>query len=472
LPQNIQSDAVLSPVEPTIDRQADGLCLSGAAVQPATNDLLQPVLVAACGRSGSTALMALLSTAPQIAMGREYPFEHRYLTRLAKAATLIDRWSHGFGFSDDQMFNFENNIGADETGRLKEAALLRTCLPRQSKVRETLIRQWRFLTPSLRASAAASLYAEKVPAWMPAQVRRCFPALTLYLLRDPRDVFLSANMFVQRRNNFGFGRGPNDSDLDHARNLTHEYLGFFENHRADCQRQDAALVTYRELVLDPDGVSERLNLLLKTNIAPGAAPSDFLAGHRTSASLDQSLDRWKKERLAPQIAAFFERHLREPMTALRCEFSQPRSDDLLQCDFTQPKAQKFAISQAVASQGSLSPAGADGLRMTITGEDLYFSLPRSEPFAAAAVQEVWMSLSGDVGDHCSVYWRNRDNAFSEERSIHVPHYGGTHWRVVRFPIGKHPQWKGQIAELRVDPLNGERPAAPKTGHLRWVRLVG
>jgi hypothetical protein len=456
----------------TAQRNATNSPVAGFATRPAMDDLLQPVLVSGCGRSGSTAMMALLGTAPQIAMVREYPFEHRYLTRLAKAATLIDRLGQGIGFSDEQLFNFEDYGGYSEPGKLKEFALLSACLPRQSRVRETLTRQWGLLTPSLKASAPeARLYAEKVTAWVPALVRRCFPTFTLYLFRDPRDVFLSANEFIARRNNYGFGRAPGDSDLDHARNLAHEYLSFFENYRADSQRPETALVTYPELVLDPEGLSERLNGLLKTSVAPASAPTEFLDGHRTSPNLGQSIDRWKKQPLAPEIVTLFEQSLHEPMTTLGFEFSQPRNETPMECDFTRDPAQKIAIPRAIASQGSWTPAGKDGLRLTITGEDLHIVLPEFKRFAAATVQEVWMSLTGDVGDHCSVYWRNPDNGFSEERSIHVSHNGGTHWRVVRLPVGKHPQWKGQIAELRVDPLNGERPATPQTGYLRWVRLV-
>ena len=268
------------------------------------------------------------------------------------------------------------------------------------------------------------------------------------------------------------GRHAGDSDLDHARNLAHEYLGFFENYRADCQRSDTLLIKYRELVEDPCGLSERLNGLLGTSVSQSGDPTEFLKGHRTSASLAQSLDRWQKERLSPKVAAFLEQHLREPMTVLGCEFAQSQSDGVLGCDFTQLAGQKLPIPATVASQGSLSAAGNDGLQLTVTGDDLNFLVPGIKPFAATDINEVWMCLAGDVGDHCSIYWRNPRGGFSEEQSMHVSHNGGTHWRVVRFLVGKHPQWKGQIAELRVDPLNGERPATPRTGHLRWLRLVG
>ena len=243
-------------------------------------DFLRPILVAANGRSGSTALMALLGTAPQVAMQHVYPFEHRYLTNVAKAAIVrdrwFDRWSQWIGFNDQQLNNFEDSTGFDRRAILKESEFLSMCLPPRPKARETLIHQWRLLVPHLRAFAGDPvLYAEKVPSWMPAFVRRCVPTFTLYLFRDPRDVFLSANKFMAQRNYLSFGRARGDSDLDHARNLAHEYLGFFENYRADRHRPDTTSVTYRELISDSAGLAQRLNQMLETEIVPNSSASEF-----------------------------------------------------------------------------------------------------------------------------------------------------------------------------------------------------
>lgn len=132
---------------------------------------------------------------------------------------MTDRYSQGSGFSDEQIVNFDDSAGFKGRGRQKESSLLQACLP-TSNVRETLIRQWRLLTPGLKASAAgARHYAEKVPFWLPSLVRRCFAGFTVYLFRDPRDVFLSANKFMTRRNYLSFGRTAGDSDLNHARHL-------------------------------------------------------------------------------------------------------------------------------------------------------------------------------------------------------------------------------------------------------------
>ena len=54
---------------------------------------LTPILVAGYGRSGTTALMALLGSDPRVAFDRRHPYENRYLTYQTKFALLSAR--HG-----------------------------------------------------------------------------------------------------------------------------------------------------------------------------------------------------------------------------------------------------------------------------------------------------------------------------------------------------------------------------------------
>ena len=77
---------------------------------------------------------------------------------------------------------------------------------------------------------------------MPAAVRNALPTRTLYLLRDPRDVYLRLfNAFNLRLWSLGIGRGPDDTDLDLARHLAYCCLVYNENlHLADRDRPDRA----------------------------------------------------------------------------------------------------------------------------------------------------------------------------------------------------------------------------------------
>ena len=99
-----------------------------------------------------------------------------------------------------------------------------------------------------QATPGAAFYAEKVPHWLPPLARECFPAYTIYLFRDPRDIYLSANAFMRKRGSCGFDRSPADTDLDYARTLAHRLLSYFENYLMDRQRQDCLMVKYEEMI--------------------------------------------------------------------------------------------------------------------------------------------------------------------------------------------------------------------------------
>src|SRR5439155_26715067 len=69
---------------------------------------LAPILIAGCGRSGTTALTELLATDPRTAFDRRYPNENRYLTYLAKFALLTGRPGDGPYVNSVQLCTFED----------------------------------------------------------------------------------------------------------------------------------------------------------------------------------------------------------------------------------------------------------------------------------------------------------------------------------------------------------------------------
>src|SRR5882724_7647293 len=74
---------------------------------------LTPILVAGCGRSGTTVLMELLATDPRVAFDRRYPNENRCLTYLAKFALLAGRPGDGPHVNSVQLCEFaDDRFGA------------------------------------------------------------------------------------------------------------------------------------------------------------------------------------------------------------------------------------------------------------------------------------------------------------------------------------------------------------------------
>jgi len=416
---------------------------------------LIPLLVAGYGRSGTTALMALLGTDSRVAMGRVYPFEARPLSYSAKTALLLSRNAAESHVGGEQFFAYEDcalgvppwlapgskeiapgdigspsavdwfqNLWASFAGKLPND----THLPHQSS------------QPSLQ------WYAEKVAAWAPAFVRSCLPARTLYLFRDPRDMYLSANALMKQRKYFSFGRGPQDSDLDHARNLAYEFLLYFENYRADKHRDDCLLIQYADLVRDMGGVAKRLQDLAGLRCLPNEMPQD-LGFHRTASSPETSIDRWRREVLPKGVLSFLETYLRESFDALQYPFAEkPRV-----CP-----AMKFRVNDE------------NGVRVRFKEGEASIDVPL-DPLEANSWREIWISLYGPSLDQVGISWRTAKQDYSEGNSLVQPWHDARHWRVLRFSVGQQESWQGRITGLRVE-LRANRAPDP-FAYLRWVRLI-
>lgn len=429
-----------------------------------------PILVSAYGRNGSTALMALLGTDPRVRFDRVYPFEHRHLTYLTKFALLNQRQSVASPLGQGELCDYyDHRLSNFPWVSLSEGARPETLLGLSTA--EVLPPLWQaFAASVVRQYPKATHYAEKVPAWMPAAVRALLPCRTVHLVRDPRDVFLSANAFMKARHeSAGFGRQEQDTDLDHARNLAGGLLDFFENARADQGRPDCLLIRYEDLIRDREGTTRKLNdfLGLKLDPNPDRAIRDYLQTHRTSPSVDASVGRWRREPVAAGVIETLEGPLHAAMS--ECGYAPVSAPVLALPPFEFPASLKRRDRLYFSPHGKMKLGPTGTADVTVTGEDFYVELPPA-PFAAPAVQEVWLCFKGRTGNLCSLYWNGPREGFSDERVVHGNYLAADHWQVMRFPVATHPRWRGTVERLRVDAFNGpvEKGFA---GQLRWLRLV-
>ena len=184
------------------------------------------------------------------------------------------------------------------------------------------------LWPAFSASARVTNdrlthYAEKVPDWLPAVIRDDVPCRTINLVRDPRDVFLSARDFVRVRGAVGFGMGDGNSELDAARHTAHRWLSFAENARADRTRTDTIVLRYEDMVQEPGPSTARLSTFLGLRLVPAEAPSEYLDSHRTSGDVSASVGRWQREPLSDVVRTCLETQLRDRMV----DYGYEASDD-------------------------------------------------------------------------------------------------------------------------------------------------
>jgi len=427
--------------------------------------MLTPVLVAGFGRSGSTAAMSLLTTDPQVAANRSYALEERLLTYLAKLSLVAAGGSEA-AFSAMQMCDFDDRtVGSPPFFRK-----LSTGSPPsryELSAGEWLRSFWAGLSRDIRdRHPEAVFYAEKAPAWLPALARSGFPSYTIYLFRDLRDVYLSANSFMRSRQRLAFFRSPEDTDLEYVRRLALECVSFFENYFMDRKRADCLLVRYEDLITRPDAILQDLR---RWGLNASREGMDiYLDRHRTTPGSAPSLNRWQTEPVPEEVAKFIEDNLGKEMHCLGYRDTTIPLDGNRFLSFGGPEAETAVL--ALSADGSIF-AAEECSRVTITGGD-FWMIPAIAPFDSREVREIWLSVQSGAGDHCSIYWQGDGEDFSEHRCLRQPCRPAAHWQVLRFQLSRHPLWQGRIARLRVDLFNTSRATrASGNGAVRWLRLI-
>ena len=415
--------------------------------------MLEPILIAGYGRSGTTALMSLLATAREIFFERVYPFEVRHLSYHAKLSSILSGRPFDTRFTPEHLYAFEDSLFGPEPWGLTNVGAFENWLPVSWTAFSKLIRD---------SHSGARLYAEKAPVWLAPYVSQFLSCHLVYLFRDPRDVFLSANAFMKAKSYYGFHRMPGETDLDHARNLTAELLTYFENFAWDNYRKkEFLLVRYEDFVSD---TTPFLDWVQSLGATPRVADRfDYLAQHSTSPSLSASVERWREEGLTQEVRRFFERHMGGEMRALG--YAIDTNDLCPSLDF-----RKGILPPLTNPAHGHIETNCFCTTVSLCGHDFGFLLPWNS-LPAATIKEIWVSLAGGAGDHCSVYWSSGSAGFSEERCIHVPYVPGAHWRVLRFRVASHPLWVGQIDQIRIDVFNSSSPPLTGAGHVRWVRFI-
>ena len=272
---------------------------------------LRPILVRLlAGRVGSTLVMQLLSTAPEVAFDRVYPFENSYLTYLNR---LIGQIAAPRPDGED-MFAFLYG----DTTRVGPLPFSAQQLAADAFARNSLLAVWQAFSMTMQDTQAspARLYAEKY--WgdvMPIMAAGLDP-IVVDLVRDPRDVVASVRAINAKTGRQLFGREQVQDDRQHLRSLV---VGMgFRLQEFSIQLPVAHLVIrYEDLVADLPTEAARLQdalgVVLDVEAVGAARPA--MAHHMTSSSLDRSVGRWKHDLSADETSAI-ERRLGAQMARL------------------------------------------------------------------------------------------------------------------------------------------------------------
>lgn len=292
--------------------------------RPPSGEWLTPILVDYFGRDGSTLLMALLATSPEIVIDEKYPYERRYFTYLWRWSRLLAQtdWPGALWTKDDVVSISQEQEAPALLGPppWMPRGLLEPGPDGVPIERRCFELAWAELSARARERARSGdgprprYYAEKHGnTWLvdPAELP---PMKLLVLLRDPRDTYASIRAFEEKEPSTSFGIQDAWAGADRL-------AGIVERHRqrlrwiaALLDRGEVPVIRYEELTADVRGVARRVGQHLDLRLDPDALRREELATRHGSSATNGS-GRWRRD-LDPETAERFTRELGPELEAV------------------------------------------------------------------------------------------------------------------------------------------------------------
>ena len=282
-------------------------------IAPGYAERHQPLLLLGLGRSGTTYAMRLLAGHPGILVPGGHPYEMRPPVWLWHAAQVLsapgaDASMHPDGFesrdADRLGYNpyrsrdWEDAAGPEAVVRWQEEGLPAAAIEFCKRQVDEFVRCCTAERPVPPRYVAQKMLVSLTRHF----VRNIYPgAREVFLVRDFRDVWLSARSFNRKRGSTSFGREGFAGDLEWLRGLGFSTRQLRLAHLA--AGQDALTLRYEDLMRDPAPAVTRMLAALGLDPAPelvrnlvaAAGSRDRDAeGHRTSGPAG-TLDRWRAE---------------------------------------------------------------------------------------------------------------------------------------------------------------------------------
>lgn len=277
---------------------------------PSTTPVMEPILVrGSWGRVGSTLLMQLLGTSTDISFDRIYPFENRvlscllhYLAPLAGPVPMpngywmddpeklwwVDPDSFGFRFGGDPFPYPELGVDRSEFHR----RIVRASWEAYGR------------TAPRPGDHRPRYYAEKYGGRAEDLLAARIPVRMVNLVRDPRDTWASVLAFDAKRGYYGFGRRDAQTHDEYRASYIEAVRRRLDEMTAVLPGVPATTVRYEDMVADLAGEARRLGSWLGVDLDAGAveANRDSMTHHMTTDSVDRSVERWRQDLPAEDIA--------------------------------------------------------------------------------------------------------------------------------------------------------------------------
>jgi hypothetical protein len=256
---------------------------------------IAPLIVTTLGRSGSTWLMQLLASHPEIVVFRRFPFESapakfwsHMLRVLTEPVNLLEStqpddflenpwWIGANPFHDDRVY---------EQAPLEDW-FARAHVEQFAEFTQRTVEDWYRTLGRTQVQPEPAYFAEKHmrPAYIPEVTWELFPkAKEVFLVRDFRDMADSILTFDARRGFPGFGRPPGITDEQYLRGGLHDMADELAT-RWTRRRDQAHLVRYEDLVENPAEVMRGLLEYLEVDSSPATLDSVLAHGSEEVLSL-------------------------------------------------------------------------------------------------------------------------------------------------------------------------------------------
>jgi len=293
--------------------------------------VLKPILVDHTGRDGSTLLMRLLATSPNVAIPGPYPFEKKYFAYLWRWSRMLERRdkSEWWTYIDLTSLTYEGMKSLIGPPPWSSDLIHGTERSMSMHMFEEAWREFsRRATEQVRVEhgdpeADVRWYAEKHQDTRLIDLSELPPVRVLVLIRDPRDMFVSFHAFDAKRRSEG--RAEFEAARPAPGESEDERIDRFIEREGTRMRWIAGLpsgeefpvIRYEDLVMDLPAQARRLEEWLSVSLDPNVAVADsaLRQQHVSAATPEESVGRWRAE-LDPELAERFARELGEELEAL------------------------------------------------------------------------------------------------------------------------------------------------------------
>ena len=237
--------------------------------------------------------MQLLATSPEVVLDRRYPQgEYRYLSYCARAASFMMRPPHP---TNDPGTN-ELFFGSDD--RFGPLPFDPQSLDRADLEPAMVAGLWSAFSAGFAVHQPnARWYAEKLAVRVQPLIDAGIPLRVIDCLRDPRDVLTSIRAFTASSGIMAFGQRSGDTESEYLERFTGAITDQLDEMAATAPSVDRITVRYEDFAQDIEGLARRLEewLGISLDATAIARTHDAMAHHRTTASVDASINRWTRE---------------------------------------------------------------------------------------------------------------------------------------------------------------------------------